>query len=202
MEASTGHTTEVELLQRCVSDLVSVLALPAVWNGSEPSRILETFLDALHAMLDLDFLYARVQPDPDEAPLNALKTSALFGTGQGHEEIRDALTDWSEDDPEWSTRILEHVGVRGLSVFPVKMGINGELGLIVAGSMRASFPEQTEKLILSVAANQATIGLQQALRLNEQKRVAGELDRRVAERTRELAEINEQLQLQVGILQH
>ena len=33
------------------------------------------------------------------------------------------------------------------------------------------------------------------------KRVASELDRRVAERTRELAETNEELQLQVGLLQ-
>ena len=32
--------------------------------------------------------------------------------------------------------------------------------------------------------------------------VASELDRRVAERTRELAESNEELQLQVGLLQH
>ncbi len=37
---------------------------------------------------------------------------------------------------------------------------------------------------------------------HEQKRLASELDRRVAERTRALAETNEQLQLQVGLLQH
>jgi PAS domain S-box-containing protein len=35
-----------------------------------------------------------------------------------------------------------------------------------------------------------------------QQQVASELDRRVAERTRELAEINAELQLQVGLLQH
>jgi len=38
--------------------------------------------------------------------------------------------------------------------------------------------------------------------MNEQKQDASELDRRVAERTRELAEANEELQLQVGLLQH
>ena len=95
-----------------------------------------------------------------------------------------------------------HLGGQEVSVFPIRMGIEGELGLIVAGSQRAGFPEQTESLVLSVAANQAAIGLQQALRLNEQKQVASELDRRVAERTRELAEANKELQLQVGLLQH
>ena len=43
---------------------------------------------------------------------------------------------------------------------------------------------------------------QQAQLLSEQKRVASQLDRRVAERTRELVESNEELQLQAGLLQH
>ena len=38
--------------------------------------------------------------------------------------------------------------------------------------------------------------------MNEQKQVASELEQRVAERTRALAEANEELQLQVGLLQH
>jgi len=42
----------------------------------------------------------------------------------------------------------------------------------------------------------------QTLRLDEQKRIADEVERRVAERTRELAEANEELQLQAGLLQH
>jgi hypothetical protein len=55
----TDPATEIRRLQRCMNHLVSVLALPAVWSVSEPTRILDTFLDALLAMLDLDFLYAR-----------------------------------------------------------------------------------------------------------------------------------------------
>jgi DNA-binding NarL/FixJ family response regulator len=81
------------------------------------------------------------------------------------------------------------------------LGLQGEIGEIVAGSERADFPRQTERLILSVAANQASIGLQGAGLLSEQKHVARELDRRVAQRTRELAKANEELQLQVGLLQ-
>ena len=192
--------TEVRRLQRCMNDLVSVLALPAVWSVSEPSRILETFVDALLVMLDLDFLYARVRLDSHEAPIDALKTNRLSGTSNSGEEIRQALKQWTGEVPQpWPEQVFRHLGEQ--KVFPIRMGIDGELGLIVAGSQRVGFPEQTESLVLSVAANQAAIGLQQALRLNEQKRVATELDRRVAERTRELAETNEELQLQVELLQ-
>jgi PAS domain S-box-containing protein len=80
--------------------------------------------------------------------------------------------------------------------------VEGDLGFIVAGSPRLGFSEPTERLVFGVAANQTAAALQQALLLNKQKRVASELDRRVAERTRELAETNEELQLQVGLLQH
>ena len=185
-----------------MNDLVSVLALPAVWSVSEPSRILDTFLDALMVMLDLDFLYARVRLDPHKAPIEALRVAQLYGTNHSRDEIRHALNEWSgEVPPRWPEQAFGHLGEHEVSVFPIRMGIEGELGLIVAGSQRLDFPEQTERLVLGVAANQAAIGLQQAQRLNEQKRVASELDRRVAERTRELAEINEELQLQVGLLQ-
>ena len=184
-----------------MNDLVSVLALPAVWSVSEPSRILETLLDALMGILDLDFLYARVRLDSHGAPIEALRTSQISRISQ--EEIRQALSHrFGEDPQQWPEEVLRQLAGREVSVVPIKMGIEGELGLIVAASQRANFPEQTESLVLSVAANQAAIGLQQALRLNGQKLLASELDHRVAERTRELAEANQQLQLQVGVLQH
>ena len=52
------------------------------------------------------------------------------------------------------------------------------------------------------ATNQSAISFQQTLGLAEQKRFADEVERRVAERTRELAETNKELQLRAGLLQH
>jgi formate hydrogenlyase transcriptional activator len=80
---------------------------------------------------------------------------------------------------------------------PLRLGLRDEIGVIVAGSQRADFPWETERLLLSVAANQAAIGLQEARLLSEQKRVARELDQRVAQRTRELAAANEELKTEI-----
>jgi PAS domain S-box-containing protein len=202
-QQSTDPLTEVKQLQSCVNDLVSVLALPAVWRFSEPKRILDTFLDALMGILDLDFFYARVRLDSGEAPIDALRTAPLYAGNDGPQELRTLLNRWSAENPQqWPARVSIQVGGSELSILPIRMGVEGELGLIVAGSRKPGFPEQTESLVLRVAANQLTIGLQQALRLDEQKRVASELDLRVAERTRELAEINEELRLQVALLQN
>src|SRR5258708_37672693 len=53
-------TAEIKRLQSCINDLISVLALPAIWSGSESSQILGTLLDVLLTMLRLDFAYARL----------------------------------------------------------------------------------------------------------------------------------------------
>ena len=197
MHQSTNPGTEVERLRRCMNDLVSVLALPAVWSDGAPRRILDTFLDALLAMLDLDLLYARVRFDSRETPIASLRTSRLHGTNR--EEITLTLNQWFGEVPqEWPERAIRVQGEQEVSVFPIGMGLNGELGVIVAGSQRAGFPQQTERLVLSVAANQAAIGLQHAHRLNEQKGVASELDRQVAQRTRELAAMNEELRNEIA----
>jgi C4-dicarboxylate-specific signal transduction histidine kinase len=76
--------------------------------------------------------------------------------------------------------------------------MHAELGVIVAGCRRRSFPAQREQLVLNVAANQAAIALQGARALSEQRRVARELDQRVAQRTAELAAANEELKREVA----
>jgi PAS domain S-box-containing protein len=95
-----------------------------------------------------------------------------------------------------------HLGDRDISIVPLGLGLQGEIGVIVAGSERADFPQQTERLILSVAANQASIGLQEARLRSEQKRGASELDRRVAQRTTELAAANEALRKEIADRKH
>src|SRR5919205_4227990 len=55
-----NRADELRRLRNCVNDLVSVMALPALWAGGEPREIVKTLLEALVGMLRLDFVYARV----------------------------------------------------------------------------------------------------------------------------------------------
>ncbi len=201
--AFSDSAEELKYLQRCMSDLVSVLALPAVWSGQEPRKIVTTFHDALMATLNLDFLYTRVRIEANGEPSEVLRTAPHYTTTKNADKIRQALNERFGDDPrKWPAEVRSRLGARENSLLPMRLGLEGEIGIVVAGSERADFPTQSERLLLGVAANQVTVGLQQALLLNEQKQVASELDRRVADRTRELAETNEELQLQVGQLRH
>ena len=64
---------EVKHLQRCINDLVSVLALPAMWSGAEPSRILHNLLDVLLGMLQLDLVYVRLKDPGGQAPIEMVR---------------------------------------------------------------------------------------------------------------------------------
>ena len=194
---------EIKHLRRCMNDLVSVLALPAASRGRNPAEFLATFVDSLMAMLDLDFFYARVTLKADERPIEALRVSPSYQPGEELDQIAPLIAEWlKEQGVEPPPRARRQIGNREIAFLSMRIGIEGGLGLVMAGSQRLGFPEQTESLVLGVAANQLAIGLQHALHLSEQKRAASELDRRVAERTKELAETNAELQLQVGLLQH
>jgi PAS domain S-box-containing protein len=202
MEAQLrGPAEEVKHLQRCVNDLVSILALPAMWSGGEPSQIVHTLLEALLRMLHLDLVYVRLSGTGGQAPIEKL------GQSQEHlvqpHEIGKAIECWLGADPQdWPPLMRQPLGGRDLSIVPFGLGLQGEIGVIVAGSERADFPQQTERLILSVAANQASIVLHEARLRSEQKRVASELDLRVGQRTTELAAANEELRKEIAHRKH
>jgi hypothetical protein len=64
MEGPIEHPAdEIKRLQRCMNNMVSLLALPAIWSGGGPSHIVRTLLDVLLGMLRLDFVYVRLN-DP------------------------------------------------------------------------------------------------------------------------------------------
>jgi PAS domain S-box-containing protein len=194
---------EIKRLQRCVNDLISVLTLPATWSGGEPSQIANTLLDALLRVLQLDLVYVCLKGTAGQAPIEMVRFApSQKYTAQPH-EIGAVLKDWlGADAQEWPLLVRNSLRERDISIVPLGLGLQGEIGVIVAGSEREDFPQQTERLILSVAANQASIGLQEARLRSEQKQVASELDRRVAQRTTELAAANEELRKQIADREH
>ena len=204
MSVQSGDPAEeIKSLQRCMSDLVSVLALPAMWSGGEPSRIAHTLVDALLSMLQLDLVFIRLNDVDGQAPIELVRFAQSRIQGASSQEIGEVLKQWLGGDPQqrspWSRIPLED---RDISIVSLGLGLQSEIGVIAAGSEREDFPRQTERLILNVAANQASIGLQEARLRAEQKRIASELDRRVAQRTMELAATNEELLKEIADRKH
>jgi len=193
-----GAAAEIKRLQRCINDLVSVVALPAVWTGGEPAQIVRTLLDTLLGMLDLDFAYARLNGSNGEQAIEMARVAQSEKLPAQPQELGELINNWLGPDPQnWAAPVRNSNGGEGITIVPLRLGLQGDIGVIAVGSGRPDFPGQTEQLVLNVARNQAAIGLQDARLLNDQKRVASELDRRVVQRTAELAATNEELKKEV-----
>src|SRR6195256_43661 len=195
MEVKMEKTTdEVKRLQSCINDLISVLALPAIWSGNEASQIVGTLLDVLLAMLRLDFAYARLSDPSDGPPIEVVRLTQREHPSAQPQEVGRALDRWLSGDQTISRCVVPNPAGEGeVSIASFSLGLQDKVGVLVAGSRRADFPTDIERLLLRVAANQTGIGLQEARRSGDQKRVAEALERRVAERTRQLTAVNEGL---------
>src|SRR5258708_9908140 len=188
------NTPEIKRLQSCINDLISVLALPAIWSGSESSQILGTLLDVLLTMLRLDFAYARLSDASDGPPIEVVRSGERRHSSVQPQQFGQALDRWLMGDQTTSQCVVPSpVGEGEVSIASFSLGLQHEAGVLVAGSRRADFPTEVERLLLRVAANQAGIGLQEARRSGEQKRIAEMLEQRCAERTRRLTAVNDDL---------
>jgi PAS domain S-box-containing protein len=193
---------EIKSLQRCINDLASVLALPAMWTGGEPSLIVSTLLDSLIRLLQLDFICAWLEDPARDEPIETLRVAPSRELSARLPALRQLLHDLHENYPQhWPALLRDPLGDGDVSLVAMRLGLHDRAGMLVAGSRRADFPRRTERLLLSVASNQAAIGLQEARLLSEQKYAATELEQRVAQRTRELAAAIDELQLRVSMLQ-
>ena len=192
-------TEEIRHLRRCINDLVSVLALPATWTGGAPSQIVGNSLDALVSMLSLDFIYARLRASTAIAFTEMVRVGSTWESKPRAEEVGEKLQPWLENDPQKMSAVVRNLfGKPAITLVPLQLGLHAEIGIIVAGSQRVDFPQQTERLVLNIAANQAAIGLQESSLLSTQKQVASELDLRVAQRTAELAATSEEVRKEIA----
>jgi signal transduction histidine kinase len=167
---------ENKLLRRCINDLFN--SLPADRGGGERAEIADALIEALFGMLGLDLIYVRLVVAANEAPVEMVRVAQSLSLKAGPREAGELFDRWLGADPQkWPALVRNTIGDGDLTIVPLRLGLQGEVGVIVAGSRRADFPRQTERLVLSAAANQTASGLQQARLLNEQRLAEEDLRR-------------------------
>jgi signal transduction histidine kinase len=167
---------EVQRLRGCMSNLVSLLALPALWSGREPPAIIDTLLDTLVSMLRLDFAYVRVRGLTDGLSTQAVRLSQNEPTTIQSQEISRALEPYLTQDAHPSPFAIPNpTGDGAVSAACLRLGLQEESGVLVAASKREDFPTELEILLLRVAANQAALALQQARLIGERGRAEEKL---------------------------
>ncbi|HEY8562547.1 MAG TPA: PAS domain-containing protein [Pyrinomonadaceae bacterium] len=194
-------TAAIQSLQRCINNLAEVLAFPPVRADGKSADFVSRLLETLLQMLDLDFVYARLN-EMEEEPKEFVRIAKSLQIDNSPREIGEFVKPWLGKSPQKSHRVVKNpFNVGNLSIVISPLGLKSEFGQIVTASQRLDFPEQTEKLVLDVAANQALIRLQAAHLRKERKPVAVEFDQTEAQRAKEeLAEVNKELKKKIAKL--
>src|SRR6516164_6178674 len=91
------EAAEIRQLKACISDLISIQALPTIWSGGPPSAIVSILLDALLEMLELAFVFIRVKETIAGSPIEAVRFAADRSLSVGAREFGQVLTDWLGD---------------------------------------------------------------------------------------------------------
>lgn len=141
-------------------------------------------LDVLVEMLRLDFAYASLQAAPGETPVAMARVSLERAADLLPEQVSEAIAGLGPTEG-WRVTPLAIAGTE-YAVASLPLGLHGQSGEVFAASLRAGFPATTERLLFSIAANQAVVGIQEARLLGEQKRQAAELERKILLSTAEL----------------
>ena len=121
---------EIRRLQGCLNDLVSVLALPAIWSGHESSQIVRTLLDVLFGMLRLDFAYVRVNEAIHGAPIEMLRSAQHRQMAVPPQEVGRVLNRWLTDSPLTSPVVVPNpLGAGEVSLVSLRLGLQEEFQL-------------------------------------------------------------------------
>ncbi len=153
----TSPLDEAQSLRRCIRELAALSALSAAWSRTDPQDIATGLADVLlRSLTQTDFIYVRVL----NPAVEVLRTHrGQEGAGRTR-EIGRALEPLLRSGNGLTALLPNPVGEGTARLAILLMGYNGDCGFVVAGSQQKDFPTQTDRLLLTVGANQATVVLQ------------------------------------------
>ena len=168
---------------------MALSAIPAAWVGKEPPAVATELAEALVELLQLDFAFVRLSDPGGAGAVDVTRGSAW-----------KSFPEWLERQGATSAQFPTKAVVADVSDgsepcrgIAIRIGVNGQGGLVAAASERSDFPTAIEQLLLSLAANHAATAFENARLIQERRRAEEELreardklEVKVAERTVEL----------------
>jgi signal transduction histidine kinase len=174
---------EKSSLRHTMRDLVALSALPVIWTGYDSERIAQSLAEVMLSILSLELIYITFARRGAPAVMEVARCSQVRDSAENRQAIGRAVAPWLSD-PFAPISVIPHPLQEGtLRIASARFGYVGDAGVIVAGSVRSDFPSEQERLLISVAANQAAIAIQQ---------------RRVARLYAELTHANEELKAEIS----
>jgi signal transduction histidine kinase len=163
-------------LQRCIRDLVALSTLPAIWTGYGPQQIADSVATALVSMLNVEVVYVVLPEERDRSLIEAIYAGRGI-TSNSLATVRDTLRRDLNRRPEQIAVIANPVGDGKLRVATAPIGFGGDAVLLAGSAKQSDFPTEVQRLLLSIAANNATIALQRWQAETDERRFVSLIER-------------------------
>ena len=175
MDMAENDSDEVRRLRQTMRDLVTLSTLSTEWASLEPEGIARNLANVLISTLGIDLVYIRLA-QPDSSGFTEIVSSKHRPDAERCiSQVRDMLA--SLLTPVALVPITmapDPFGAGTLRITVTRFGLVEDHGVLIAGSQRAHFPTEQDRLLLGIAANRAAIVLQrhraeQALQRSEER---------------------------------
>jgi signal transduction histidine kinase len=179
-------------LRAALRDLVALSTLPAGWIGIEPRTIAAGLADILAGSLGFDFAFVRFLSSGGAATIDV---TSGYATRDFLDwlQVQFSTLDESLREPIMASVVNLDDEPKSLRGVVVPIGFHAHAGLVAVGCERGDFPTQTDRMLLTVAANHAATAFRSANLIKERRRAEeevrqarDELEMKVLERTAEL----------------
>ena len=160
MDSAENLLEENRRLRRTMRDLVALSTLPAVWTGLGVEGIARSLADVLLHTLSLELIYIRLAGLTGEGAIEIVRSKHPSQVIDG-EAVKLAVAPLLKTDHGGlPASIPDPFGTGMLNVAITRFGVGDDFGVLVTGSHRADFPNEQDRLLLGVGANQTAIVLQ------------------------------------------
>ncbi len=141
---------DLDALRRSLRDVVALTMLPTVWAAYEPHQICTDLVDVICRMIDVEGVYL-IAPSHQGSDILRLKH-------QGDREVERCLRAAAADAPHGNGKTVARSGEPDIRLLTFALSYHSADRFVVA-ACRPDFPTEIERLILRVAANQASTWL-------------------------------------------
>jgi signal transduction histidine kinase len=162
-------------LRKCLRDLIALSTLPAIWKDYQPQQIADSVSATLLPMLSADFVYVTL-PGTRNGPSVEVARSSNRMSAAFVSAVASAVRSNGSGPSEQAMLIADPIGAGKLVIVSVPIGFTGT-AKVVAGSLRSGFPNEKERLLLDVAANDATLAVSRWQSETDERRLVAVIER-------------------------
>ncbi len=150
-------------LRRTLREVVALSTLPAIWASYDESGIAQSLASVLLDSLAIDFIYVRIAPSGvRQPPIELIRDRECTTTPEESRRAAAALARLlALERADVPSSIPHPLGEGTLHVVAVRFGLGDDGSGMIAGARQPGFPDESERTLLGVGANQAALVLQQ-----------------------------------------